>query len=400
MLENILSPKNKKDIKNIQNLINLQGLKVPVDGKWGQVTQQAVSELKKNSDKFNNLKLKNAKDQPQWLRNLSELIVQLDSSSINKYPDVTKWIQQRLAEMGYSVGKSGCFDTKTQDAIKQIQEKLGNKVTGAIAPYVDDTWQALIDGKEIYLPRVSRGHVDRNGLAQEAQRLFVKKFKKEAADPKHNLGGANVDVWVNNNPAPKRLSMGSRGADVLELQQMLNDADYGPIAVDGIWGQETDQAVGQHLEYYNSLGLDGGLTPARSPNQGQEPGEGEEVGPAPSTKLFMGSSGDDVRGLQQMINDAGYGLIAVDGVWGAETEGAVSKYLEYYNSPKFQEALEPIDNVPPTELRMDSQGEYVGQLQRMLNDAGYGTIAVDKIWGVETESSVAKYLLDYNSINV
>lgn len=318
----MFGPTKKADIRIIQRLINLRGLKIPVDGKWGDLAQQSVKKLL-SDQKPNFNKTKNS-SMPQF----SSLLVELDSASANEYPEVTKWIQKRLNQMGYRVGNSGFFDANTQSAIKQLQKQMDIQPTGSITPYIGSTWNALLEGSPLKVQQIKRGSIDPNYLASKAKQIFVREISED-----ENINGYRnnkVDVWVNNSTA-----------------SVPSESDPGPVI-----------------------------------------------------RLSKGSSGDDVRELQQMINDAGYGLIAVDGVWGADTEGAVSKYLEYYNSPKFQEALEPIDNVPPTKLRMDSQGEYVGQLQRMLNDAGYGTIVVDKIWGRNTESSVSKYLHDYNSINI
>ena len=244
----IFPPSKNKDIKKIQQLANLRGMKIPVDGKWGKITEQAVKTIQeKGGNKFGKTKMRS-------IPHLSDLVVNISCMSGNKYPDTTKWIQQRLNELGYPVSKSGFFDKQTGDAISQLQQQIGEEKSSSIAPYVDNTWQALMDGRTRYIPKVKPGNIDKEYLSQNAKKLFVRDIEtKREAWPR---GNPKVDVWVsdaaNRLSNPIILQRGSRGDRVKELQRMLNIAGYGPLKDDGIWGAKTDAEVSKYLNYYKN----------------------------------------------------------------------------------------------------------------------------------------------------
>jgi peptidoglycan hydrolase-like protein with peptidoglycan-binding domain len=136
-----------------------------------------------------------------------------------------------------------------------------------------------------------------------------------SADPGSTAGACERTM-----PAYPMLVPGARGPAVRALQCFLNDADYGPVAVNGTYGAQTRAAV-KHVEDT----LDG--APARpgriddgmwvlviSRSMGLEP-------------LRLGSSGPEVVTLQRALRAAG-ATLPVDGHFGARTQAAVRAFQE------------------------------------------------------------------------
>jgi peptidoglycan hydrolase-like protein with peptidoglycan-binding domain len=105
-----------------------------------------------------------------------------------------------------------------------------------------------------------------------------------------------------------------------------------------------------------------------------------------------------VRTLQCFLNDADYGPVAVDGVYGAQTRAAVTKVEAGFEGP----APKPgrIDDgmwvllisrtLGGATLKVGSKGADVVTLQRALRAAG-GTITVDGTFGAQTKKVVQRF---------
>ena len=121
-------------------------------------------------------------------------------------------------------------------------------------------------------------------------------------------------------PAYPVLQPGAKGPAVRTLQCFLNDADYGPVAVDGVYGAQTRAAV----------------TKVESGFEGPAPKPGRiddgmwvllisrTLGDA---TLKVGSKGADVVTLQRALRAAG-GTITVDGTFGAQTKKVVQRFQQ------------------------------------------------------------------------
>ncbi|GGA32784.1 peptidoglycan-binding protein [Okeania sp. KiyG1] len=107
------------------------------------------------------------------------------------------------------------------------------------------------------------------------------------------------------------LRNGSNGYNVTLIQSLLNDAGYGSLVADGIFGVRTDAAVKQFQKDRN-LTVDGIV--------------GSQTWEAllPPT-IARGSSSDDVERLQMTLNEMGYSLVG-DGIFGSNTEAAVKEF--------------------------------------------------------------------------
>lgn len=139
-------------------------------------------------------------------------------------------------------------------------------------------------------------------------------------------------------------------------------------------------------------------TPAPTPTDpGSVAGACERTLPAYPV-LEPGATAPAVRSLQCFLNDADYGPVAVDGVYGAQTRAAVTKVESTFEGP----APKPgrIDagmwvllisrSLGDGTLKVGSKGADVVTLQRALRAAG-GTITVDGDFGSETKKVVKRF---------
>jgi len=142
------------------------------------------------------------------------------------------------------------------------------------------------------------------------------------------------------------LQRGSRGTEVLRIQQYLQyiSRELGEnviptVEIDGVYGDETSAAVQQFQNYY-------GLVPTGTVNEATwnaivtsfyalGGGETDTLRPYPGTPLRRGSTGENVRWLQTMLNavstvDLDMPMLAVDGIFGPATEANVRRYQRNY----------------------------------------------------------------------
>jgi peptidoglycan hydrolase-like protein with peptidoglycan-binding domain len=114
--------------------------------------------------------------------------------------------------------------------------------------------------------------------------------------------------------------------------------------------------------------------------------------------LDPGAKGAAVRALQCFLNDGGYGPVAVDGVYGAQTRAAVKKVEASFDGPRPTPGR--IDaslwvllisrSLGTGTLTVGSKGAEVVTLQRALRAAG-GTLTVDGVFGAETKKVVQRF---------
>ncbi|GAA5036267.1 hypothetical protein GCM10023258_39040 [Terrabacter aeriphilus] len=120
--------------------------------------------------------------------------------------------------------------------------------------------------------------------------------------------------------------------------------------------------------------------------------------------LAPGASGPAVRALQCFLNDADYGPVAVDGVYGAQTRAAVKRVEATYEGPAPQPGridsgtwvLLIARSLGTATLEQGAKGPDVTTLQRALRAAG-ATVTVDGVFGAATKRAVQR-LQDANRI--
>ena len=110
--------------------------------------------------------------------------------------------------------------------------------------------------------------------------------------------------------------------------------------------------------------------------------------------LRNGSNGYNVTLIQSLLNDAGYGSLVADGIFGVSTGAAVKQFQKDRNlivdgivGSQTWEAL-----LPPT-IRQGSSSYDVERLQMILNEMGY-SLVVDGIFGSNTEAAVKGFQTD------
>ena len=130
------------------------------------------------------------------------------------------------------------------------------------------------------------------------------------------------------------LKVGSSGSEVKKLQQRLKDLGYLKGGVDGDFGAATETAV-KNFQANNGLEVDGKAGPATltkvySSSARRAPTTTRTNTPRPTntpfTSLKNGSTGDDVRRMQNRLIELGYLSGRADGDFGDATEAAVRAF--------------------------------------------------------------------------
>ena len=212
----------------------------------------------------------------------------------------------------------GIFGVETERAVKEFQRIFNLEQDGIIGKA---TWYKL---KYIY--------------------ASVKKLAQ--------LGSEGVSLPEAEPPFLTSLQPGSRGNEVRYIQYYLNTINYfnqeiPQVAVDGIYGPQTEAAVRAFQRYYGLTedGIVGRSTFARlnsvynqlirSLPEGYQ-GQGAVI--YPGYYLKQGATGDDVRNLQTYLrriseSNSSIPTIEVDGIYGPATTAAVKVFQQQNDLP-------------------------------------------------------------------
>ena len=239
------------------------------------------------------------------------------------------------------------------------------------------------------------------------------------------------------------LSEGERGADVSELQGLLNQSGA-TLTVDGVFGPATDAAV-RTFQHVSGLAVDGlvgpstltllqagerrtteeipALGPSWEAIEAELSQEEESANNPTLTELMgtdvlrQGSRGEGVTVLQRALVDAGYS-VTVDGIFGSGTRGVVMAFQRSCGlvadglvGPKTAAAIEagPAGREQDQEetsdiaslvavmgtslLSVGSRGAAVEALQQALVNSGY-PLDVDGDFGPRTRQAVERFQED------
>jgi peptidoglycan hydrolase-like protein with peptidoglycan-binding domain len=115
------------------------------------------------------------------------------------------------------------------------------------------------------------------------------------------------------------LKKDSIGAEVTDLQYILQTRGFNPGTVDGQFGSKTVEAV-QKFQKSKNLSSDGAVGSATWMAMGYQGGWADNQ---PGNFLRAGDSGNAVLQLQKAMISKGIKLGAPDGVFGPETKAAV-----------------------------------------------------------------------------
>ena len=281
-------------------------------------------------------------------------------------------LQRRLIELGWLSGKvSGTYDEMTAAAVSAFQKKTSGLWEDGIAG--PDTLRALYS----------------SGAARTS---------RPAAKDRETL------------------EMGSEGSAVRELQQKLKDLGYLSGSVDGSFGVATQAAV-IAFQKNNNLTADGKAgtatlnklysgtskkssgTAARIADTSSGGRDTSDIASTGYVTLEDGSSGSQVKTLQQRLKDLGYYNGSVDGRFGESTTAAVMAFQLRNNltvdgkaGPATQRVLfGSKSNITYPSMREGEEGASVRNLQYTLYELGYYDGSIDGKYGPTTADAVRAF---------
>lgn len=126
------------------------------------------------------------------------------------------------------------------------------------------------------------------------------------------------------------IKVGSRGAEVTRMQQRLNELGFNAGPIDGIAGPATQSAVISFQKANNLMadGIAGPQTLGRlyMDNFTAKTEDKQTMSASITSTLKQGSRGNQVKVLQQRLNELGYNAGTPDGIYGARTRNAVATF--------------------------------------------------------------------------
>ena len=295
--------------------------------------------------------------------------IYLESGSSGKKVET---LQRRLIELGWMSGSvTGKYDSTTEAAVSAFQKKAKLWVDGKAGP---DTLNAL------YSANAPRGT---NPVSSKMETL----------------------------------EMGSEGSEVKQLQQKLKDLGYLSGSADGKFGKATEAAV-ITFQKNNGLTADGKagtatlnklysgtakkFTGTQAKLDDNNSSSGRDTSNISSTgyvTLENGSTGEQVKTLQNRLKELGYYHGNVDGNFGEGTETAVMAFQQNNNltvdgkaGPATQRVLYGSKgNITYASMRQGDEGNAVKNLQYTLYELGYYDGAIDGKYGQTTADAVRAF---------
>ena len=233
-----------------------------------------------------------------------------------KGSDAVRAVQRRLKELGYYKGAAdGDFGPATEEAVKAFQRANGLKADGKV-------------GKQTL-------------AKMNAKTAISYKEAHATAAPKNT--GKGTTTKATNTPRPTAtpnltkdyyLTVGAKGKKVETLQRRLIELGWLSGKVTGTYDERTAAAVSAFQRKTKDLWEDGIAGPdtlralyssnaARTTKQTTTESKTET--------LERGSTGSEVRRLQQKLKDLGYLSGSMDGSFGVATEAAVIAFQKNNN---------------------------------------------------------------------
>ena len=398
-------------------LIELGYMTGSADGVFGATTQTAVMALQKMNDYpetgivDQNLqahiysgKPKNAKGVKTDVKTLPPL------TGINIYLNdrgqLVRDVQTRLKELGYYTGDiTGVYDTKTRTAVTNYQKAVGLTADGICGRIT----QTALLGTDAIPPEVTATP------APTASPTPAPTFKVPTGTVHRGDSGDNARL----------------------VQQRLKDLGYLTGKVDGVFGSASQKALEEFQRRHN-LKVDGtagpdtyailfsydalavGQMPTAAPTNTAAPTSVPTAIPTPVTPtpapitrdnvvlIRLGTTGDEVRRLQERLTQLGYYTANVDGVCKLDDVAAI-RVFQRYNSLK-EDGVAGYDTQVKlysptavtysgdiaggtvdsfTTLRKGMTGEAVRQMQQRLIALGYlAAGSADGNYGTKTAEAV------------
>ena len=348
-------------------------------------------------------------------------------------------LQQQLYELGYlNAAPDGVFGTMTHSAVMVFQRENGLVVDGIFGVA---SWAKLYSDDVVAAGGSGIGEDDTTTDDTEAEETTP-----PADDPADEEEGAS-NGGAQSMP---ELYLWDVADAVSTLQQMLNDKGYNAGTVDGDFGMNTYNAV-KAFQRANGLAVDGIVGQATwsklygdgvDAPTAEEPdvptndtsSEGTDVStdvdPAAMPELYYNSVSSYVSVLQTLLNEKGYNVGAVDGIFGSATYSAVKAFqsangLVVDGIAGYQTWLSlcgsgvsadqtPVEDAPSVDTPADSEqdavpdtpdvdtavlpeiglwnvNDAVSKLQQILNEKGFNAGTVDGIFGMATYQAVCGF---------
>lgn len=290
--------------------------------------------------------------------------------------DGVKDIQTYLTNLGYYSGAiNGKYNQATESAVKWFQKSNGLKVDGMVGT--------------------------------ETMAVLKSATAVKATDP-----------TAKNTTDNGSLTIGSTGAEVLNVQTILQNLNYYKGPLDGLYSVETAEAV-KAFQRNNGLNADGIVGPYTmlklqtgipwAEEFNHETLETEypftqpaAVGQTQNGSYYRGASGPDILAYQQKLKELEYYEGPLDGVFGKEFEDAL-KLFQTRNGlkpdgligPKTVAAMYDAGAIKKTDLVPEyyvlSRGStslYVKNLQTILKAHYFYTGKLDGVYGADMEVAV------------
>lgn len=391
--------------------------------------------------------------------------------------DAVRAVQRRLKELGYYKGAAdGDFGPATETAVKDFQKANGLTADGKVGkktlekmnaknaisykeahgtstkntekptakitatprptatPNLSKDYYLTIGSKGKKVETLQRRLIELGWLSgkvtgtfDEATAAAVSAFQKKTsglwedgiAGPETLRALYSSDAARTNKPATvskETLEMGSTGSEVRKLQEKLKELGYLSGSVDGTFGVATQAAV-IAFQKNNNLTADGKAgtatlnklysgtakkstgSAAKIQNENAGGRETSDIASTGYVTLEMGSTGEQVRKLQQRLKDLGYYNGSVDGSFGESTQASVMAFQLRNNltvdgkaGPATQRVLYGSKaNISYPTLREGDEGTSVRNLQYTLYELGYYDGAIDGKYGQTTADAVRAF---------
>lgn len=348
--------------------------------------------------------------------------------------DAVRAVQKRLKELGYYNGSAdGDFGPATEAAVKAFQKANGLKADGKVGKQT----LAKMNAKTA----VSKGS---SSSSSSSSKTKTTTSPKKTAKPTPKKTNTPRPTATPNLSKDYYLDIGAKGKKVETLQRRLIELGWLSGRVTGKYDEATQAAVLAFQKKTKGLWEDGIAGPdtlqalyssnaTRNGSSSNSSGTSGSSGGKPET-LEMGSTGSEVRRLQQKLKDLGYLSGSADGSFGVATQAAVIAFQKNNNltadgkagtatqsklysgtarkatgnAAKIQESSDgsttstsgrdtsDIASTGYVTLEAGSESEQVKTLQKRLKELGYYNGNIDGRYGEETQAAVMAFQLRNN----
>ena len=304
------------------------------------------------------------------------------SMTVGTTGDEVLTVEQKLQSLGYFTGTPDtAYDKETAAAVKEFQKANGLKQDGQVG---DKTWARLtgLDG----VPCIPKTVYDQ-------------------VDPATTTGLSKNGSMI----------IGSKGAGVTEVQQLLQALNYYTGLIDGYYSASVSYAV-RRFQERNALPVDGKvgpqtLTALRDP--GAIAADTFSQGTTLNGSLTIGSTGSEVQNVQQFLLDMGFYKGPIDSVFSQETANAVKSFQLKYgltadgvvgsdtynallNAHTVYMNTSTTGLTPNGSLQLGSKGAKVYDVKVRLNELEYFNGVMDETFDAELAAAVRAFQIRNN----